>query len=193
MTPTVQATPAFRRNMLWLALALAGLEAALFGAVWRLGLLIDPGADRRAAVAFVLLGSALTLQAMIVVGLAWTLVALSRTTLVLDEDHLVLEHPWRRWVGRYPQVRHAWRRGDWLTFEVTGSLRRWYVRVPPDSDADVNRLRAALEPGSWLDGADLARHLLSRVLPVFLGMVGLGGLLLLALLRYMQQASPSVR
>ncbi len=188
MAPSLQAAPAFRRNVLWLALALAAAETALFMMVWRLGLLLDPGADRRAALHFVLLGSALTLQAMGVVAAAWTLVAVSRTTLELDEDRLVLEHPWRRWSGGYSAVRHAWLRGGWLTIEIAGAMRRWYVRAPADSGPAVDALRAALAPGAWLEGPQLTRHVLSRVLPLMLGAIGLGGLALVLLLRHMQQA-----
>lgn len=188
MRTRLEATPAFRRGILLLALGLAALEAALFVTLWRLGVLLGTGADRRAALAFVLLGSVLTLQAMGVVGFAWMLVALSRTAAEFDDETLVLEHPWRRWSGRWSDVRHAWLRGGWLTLEITGAIWRWYIRIPDESRPELDRLKGRLRPGAWLAGRDLTRHVLLRVLPPLLGATGLGGLALLALLRYLQQA-----
>ena len=76
----------FRQASLVAAIVLALLEIGLFASAWRLGALLDPGNDRRAALGFVVLGTALTLQAMAIVGVAWTLVAWSRTTLTIDDD-----------------------------------------------------------------------------------------------------------
>jgi hypothetical protein len=90
----LSAPPSFQRAALGVAIGLAIAEVVLFVSVWRLGVLIDPGANGSAAQAFVLLGTGLTLQAMIVVGVAWTIVALSRTELEWS-DHVRLEHPWR--------------------------------------------------------------------------------------------------
>jgi hypothetical protein len=187
MSPRLEAPPTFRRGVLLVAMLLAAAEAGLFLATWRLGLLLDPGADRRATLAFVVLGSALTLQAMAVVGVGWTLVALSRTTAAFDGEILELAHPWRAWSGRWPQVAHAWHRGGWLTLELTGSFRRWHVRVPDDGKADVERLRAHLGQGVWLEGRALTGHILYRVLPVILGSAGLGGLALIGLLHYLRR------
>jgi hypothetical protein len=188
MRTRLEATPAFRRGILALALGLAVAEAVGFVLVWRLGLLLEPGADRRAAIAFVLLGTTLTLQAMGVVGFAWMLVAQSRTVAEFDDEELALEHPWRRWSGGWSEVRHAWLRGGWLTVEIAGTVWRWYLRVPAESRPGIERLKDRLQPGAWLEGPDLTRHLLARVLPPLLGATGLGGLALLALLRYLQQA-----
>jgi hypothetical protein len=184
MRTTIASSAAFRRTMLLMALALVAAEVLLFGLAWRLGLLLEPGSDPRAAMAFVLLGSVLTVQAMAVVGMAWLLVALSRTTATFDEDVLALEHPWREWSGGWGDVRHAWVRGGWLTIEVAGTARRWHVR-PEGGAGTLGALRAHLGGSAWLDGAALRRHLVYRVLPVPLALAGLGGFALVLLLRYL--------
>jgi hypothetical protein len=84
---------------LQISLGLALAESALFFFVWRLEMLVEPSAGRQSALAFILLGSVVTLQAMVVVGIAWAMVAVSRTTVDADEIGLTLEHPWRRWHG----------------------------------------------------------------------------------------------
>ena len=103
----IAAPHAFRRFALQVALGLALAESALFFFVWRLGVLVEPAAGRQPALAFVLLGSVLTLQAMVVVGIAWAVVAISRTTVDADETGLTLEHPWRRWHGDWWTVPHG--------------------------------------------------------------------------------------
>jgi hypothetical protein len=151
------------------------VEVGLFGAVWRMGALADPGANARAARAFVLLGTMLTLQAMAVIGMAWTVVALSRTELAWD-DHVRLEHPWREWFGDWPDLRRVWWRNGWLAVEVHGEWRRWYVRVPDVSADGVTALRSMLPPGVWLEGAELRAYYLRSVVPMLLAAVGVGGL-----------------
>jgi hypothetical protein len=188
MPTRLEATRAFRRGTLLLALCLAAAEVVLFVLVWRLGILLDPGTDRRAVLAFVLLGSLLTLQAMGVVGFAWTLVALSRTVAVFDDELLRLEHPWREWSGHWTEIRHAWVRGHWLTLELFGASRRWHIRLPEGAGSDVDHLRAHLPPGAWLEGVELRRHVIHRVLPLMLGAIALGGLSLVALMQYLQRA-----
>jgi hypothetical protein len=188
MTMRLEATPRFRQAVLLIALGLAMAEVALFALAWRLGALLEPEADPRAALASILLGSVLTAQAMAVVGLAWTLVAMSRTMLDFDADRLALEHPWRRWTGRWRSVRRAWLHRGWLALELEGQFRRWYVRVPAEDEPTVADLGAHLPPGAWLEGAALRRHVLRRLLPVVVGGAVLGGLALAALLGYLREA-----
>lgn len=181
MSHSLAAPPAFRRFALAFAVALAMLEIGVFIGGWQLGVLVDPGANPRAARAFVVLGTALTLQAMAVIGIAWTIVALSRTELEWG-DHVRLEHPWRQWLGDWKDVRRAWWRNGWLAIEVDGEWRRWYVRVPDVSVDAVTVLRSRLPPGVWLEGAGLRAHYLRRVLPPLLAAVGIGGLVILAVM-----------
>ena len=178
---------AFRRFALLLALILALAQCALFGFLWRLGVLVEPTGNPRAALGFVVLGSALTLQAMAVVGVAWTVVAMSRTTAEGDDESLTLEHPWRRWHGGWPAVRHAWQHNGWLTVEVDGQWRRWYIRLAPTDDHTLVALRERLAAGAWLEGPALRAHYLRSVLSILLAAVGLGGLLLVIVLRYLNR------
>src|SRR5262245_62042191 len=167
----------FRRFALQMALVLALAESGLFFFMWRLGVLVEPAASRQAALAFILLGSVLTFQAMLVIGFAWTLVAISRTTVDVHEIGPTPEHPAPRWHGDWWTVRHAWQRGDWLTFELSGQWRRWYLRVAPDDDGAIARLRQHLPEGAWLEGSALRAHYFKTVLPILLGATGIGGLL----------------
>jgi hypothetical protein len=185
MTRSLSAPPAFRRVALAFATALAAVEVGLFAAVCRMGVLADPGANPHAARAFVLFGTMLTLQAMAVIGIAWTVVALSRTELAWD-DHLRLEHPWREWFGDWADLQRVWWRNGWLAVEVRGEWRRWYVRVPDASGDDVTVLRSMLPPGVWLDGAELRAYYLRRVVPTLLAAIGVGGLLILAMMTYLR-------
>lgn len=178
----IAAPHSFRRLALQIALGLAITESALFFFVWRLEMLVEPAAGRQSALAFILLGSVVTLQAMVVVGIAWAMVAVSRTTVDADEIGLTLEHPWRRWHGDWQTVRHVWRRGGWLTFELSGLWRRWYVRVGADDDGAVARVRQLLPDGAWLEGPALRAHYVRSVLPILLGATGLSGLLLVGAL-----------
>lgn len=179
MTTTLQASSAFRRGVLIGSLVLALAEMTLFVMLWRVGTLVDPGADRRAALLFVSLGSAVTLQAMAVVGVAWVVVAMSRTVLHDDATGLCLEHPWRRWQGRWHDVTHAWTQHGWLVFQVRGQWRRWYVRAGGDQADALARIRGELSPGVWLEGSARQRHLARTTLPIVLACTGVGGLLLL--------------
>ncbi len=183
MATRIQASPAFRRFALMAALVLPLLETGVFVFAWRLGLLLEPGADRRAALAFVALGSALTLQAMAVVGIAWTLMAWSRTTLAHEGDELSLEHPWREWRGRWSDVRHAWSHRGWLVLELHDHWRRWYVHTSGVDAEAVSDVRDQLPPGAWLQDAALRAHLARTVLPTLLAAVGAGGLVLILVLR----------
>jgi hypothetical protein len=187
MIITLQASPAFRRNVLLAALGVAAIEVALFAVLWRLGTLADPGGDRRAALLFVVLGSAMTLQAMAVVGLAWVVVAMSRTTLLADVTGLTLEHPWRRWHGAGADVQHAWLHNQWLVLEVRGQWRRWYVRAGRDAGEALAHIRSTLPPEAWLDGAARLMHLARTTLPQALAAAGLGGFALLWVMSLLEE------
>jgi hypothetical protein len=186
MARRIVAPARVRQTALVVAIVLAMLEIGLFASTWRLGMLLDPGTDRRAALAFVILGTALTLQAMVVVGVAWTMVAWSRTSLTSDADELALEHPWREWRGGWNDVRSAWLQRHWLTIELDGRWRRWYVHAGSDPDA-VSELRNRLPPGVWLEGGDLKRHLLRTMLPLVLVAIGVGGLMLVTVLELLDR------
>lgn len=152
MSLTLQASPSFRRGVLIASLALVVLEAGLFVMLWRVGSLVDPGADREAALLFVALGSVVTLQAMAVVGVAWVIVAVSRTVLRQDVTGVSIEHPWRRWHGQWPDLTHAWTQNGWLVLRVRGQWRRWYVRVGNEQADSLARVRAELGAGVWRGG-----------------------------------------
>jgi hypothetical protein len=188
MTNRVRASATFRRFALAAALVLAFLETGVFVFASRLGALLDPGADRRAALAFVAFGSALTLQAMAVVGIAWTLVAWSRTTLAYDDAELALEHPWREWRGGWSDVRHAWSQRGWLVLELHDHWRRWYVHTGGADAQAMSALRDHLPPGSWLQNGALRMHLARTVLPLLMAAVGAGGLVLLLVLQALGRA-----
>jgi hypothetical protein len=144
----IGAPAGIKRVATMLATALAASELGLMACAWRLGVLLDPGPDLRARQAFVLLGTVLTLQAMSVVGIAWLMIAWSRTELTVEDDHVVLEHPWRRWSGDAEDIRRAsWRRG-WLVVRTRDSWRRWYVRVE-ETHPTLARLRDRLGPNRW--------------------------------------------
>jgi hypothetical protein len=179
----LRASPAFRRGTLLAALLVVLLEGALFAFMWRIGLFVDPGSDPRAAAAFVALGTAVTLQAMAVVGVLWVLVAMAWTTLRSDAVGWALEHPWRSWQGRPAEVAKAWRQGGWLVLELRGHWRRWYVRAGRDQDATTEALRRQLSDDAWLSRADARAHLARTALPAVLAAAGLGGLALLWALR----------
>lgn len=179
MTTTQQASPAFRRGVLLVALALAVAEIMVFAMLWRVGRLVDPGADPQTGLWFIALGSALTLQAMAVVGVAWVMVAMSWTVLSDDLTGVSLEHPWRRWHGAWTEITHAWTQGGWLVLQVRGQWRRWYVRAPADRPAALAHVRAALPAGAWLEGSAKQLHLARTTLPICLAAIGVGGLILL--------------
>jgi hypothetical protein len=187
MSHRIEASATVRRASLTAAIVLAVLEIGVFASAWRLGVLLDPGDDRRAALGFVILGTALTMQAMAVVGVGWTLMAWSRTTLTLDDDELALEHPWREWRGGWHEVRHAWMKRRWLVLQLDGQWRRWYVHAGAAAAA-IQAFRARLPPDAWLEGNDLRRHLARTVLPFFLAGVGVGGLALVIVLALLNRA-----
>jgi hypothetical protein len=116
---------------------------------------------------------------------AWTVVAISRTTAEGDDESLTLEHPWRRWHGGWPAVHHAWRQNGWLTFEVDGQWRRWYIRLAPADARTLAALRERLPARAWLEGSALRSHYVRSALPILLAAVGLGGLLLVVVLQFL--------
>jgi hypothetical protein len=179
----LRATPAFRRGVLVAAVSLVTLEMALFALLWRIGTLADPGHDQGAALAFVALGTAVTLQAMAVVGVLWVLVAMAWTTLRADAVGWSLEHPWRRWQGQPREVSRAWQHGGWMVIELDGHWRRWYVRAGRGTEATVEALRGQLPGDAWLDVRAVRAHLMRTVLPIVLAAIGLGGLALVWMLR----------
>jgi len=179
MNFTLQSSPSFRRGVLIASLVVATVEIALFVMLWRFGSLVDPGGDRNAALLFVALGSAVTLQAMGMVGVAWVVVAMSRTVLQQDVTGISLEHPWRRWHGRWSDVTHAWTQQGWLILQVRGHWRRWYVRVGDEQPESLARVRAELTAGAWLEGSARQRHLARTTLQVVLATTGVAGLILL--------------
>jgi hypothetical protein len=187
MSRRVVAPERVRQASLAAAIVLAILEIGLVASAWRLGVLLDPGNDRRAALGFVALGTALTLQAMAVVGIAWALVAWSRTTLTIDEEELVLQHPWREWRGVWAEIHVAWMQRGWLVVELEGQWRRWYVHAGADPEA-VRDFRDRLPAGAWLEGVTLRRHLARIVLPLLLAGVGVGGLVLVTVLELLNRA-----
>lgn len=178
MTITLQASPAFRRGVLLASLGVAVVEVGLFVMLWRVGSLVDPGADSARALLFVSLGSAVTLQAMGVVGLAWVVVAMSQTVLHHDATGVSLEHPWRRWHGGWHNVTYAWTQNGWLVLQVGGQWRRWYVRAGGDQTAALALVRAELPAGAWLEGPAKQLHLARTTLPIVLAATGVGGLIL---------------
>jgi hypothetical protein len=184
------ASAGLRRAVLAAALLAAAVEVALFLLLWRLAAAVDLAADPRAALLVIALGSALTLQAMAVVGIAWVAVAMSRTVLVADSGHVSLEHPWRGWHGPYSAIARAWVQNGWLAIEVRGQWRRWYVRVAGAHPAALARIRGALEAGGWLEGRAMRAHLARTTLPIVLGATGVAGLLLVWVLAALDRFVP---
>ena len=187
MSGRIVAPSGVRQTSLATAILLALVEIGLFASAWRLGLLLDPGNDRRAALGFVVLGTVLTLQATAVVGIAWMMVAVSRTTLTIEDDELALDHPWRTWHGPWDEVTYAWMQRRWLVLQIEGQWRRWYVHTGDGAD-DVDAIRAHLPPGAWLEGVHLRRYLMRTVLPIFLAAIGAGGLALVSVLEMLKRA-----
>ncbi|HEX7086346.1 MAG TPA: hypothetical protein VF198_08275 [Vicinamibacterales bacterium] len=173
---TLEAPAWFRRLMLAFATALVGLALALGVFLWRLSTLFQVDGDQRAAAMFLLLGTLMTLQGMVIVGLAWLIVAVSRVVLRHDAAGLTLEHPWRRWHGDAVAVRQAWQHGPWLVLEIDGEWRRWYVWAK-EQHAALEQFRGLLPAGAWLEGREKRRHLARTVLPPVLAAIGAAGLL----------------
>lgn len=107
------------------ALALVALELAAFWFAGGLALLAHPDeqAPARVLAAFVLFWSLLTLQAMLVVAGAWTMVAVSRTTLTAQGGRIALEHPWRRWASSRTLPRSPSSRAGCTSVRADGGAR----------------------------------------------------------------------
>ncbi len=170
--------------MLVLAALLVGLALALGAFLWRLSTLFPADGDQHAAAMFLLLGTLMTLQGMVIVGLAWLIVAVSRVVLRHDAAGLTLEHPWRRWHGEPDAVRQAWQHGPWLVLEIDGEWRRWYVWVK-EQHAALAQFRGVLPAGAWLEGTGKRRYLARTMLPPVLVAIGAAGLLAVWLLSRM--------
>jgi hypothetical protein len=163
----IVAPAGFRRIALVVALALVALELAAFWFAGRLTMLAQPDeqAPARVLATFVLFWSLLTLQAMLVAAAAWTMVALSRTTLTAEDHRITLEHPWRRWEGRLADLVEVSVVQGWLHVRPRGRWRTWHLRLDDEGREAAERLRPALPPGTWLEPAAARRLLLRRALP----------------------------
>jgi hypothetical protein len=178
----IQAPLPFRRLMLGLALVLIGLELAAFWYAARLSMLLEPrNGDAAELGTFIAFWSLLTVQAMVIAGFGWVLVAVSYTTLSVTADAVRLAHPWRRWSGTWADVAEAYAARDWLHIRSRGSWRTWHVKVGPESRDLVVSLEH-LAPGDvWLTRERARTLMLRRVVPpLFIGgAVGAGALLML--------------
>ena len=163
----IDAPAAFRRVVLIGALALLALELAAFWFAGRLTMLAPPDEQAPAPVlaTFILFWSLLTLQGMLVAAGAWTMVAVSRTTLTAVGERIALEHPWRRWAGPVTDLAEVSVLQGWLHVRPRGRWRTWHVRLDGDGMEAASRLRAALPPATWLEPAAARRLLLRRALP----------------------------
>jgi hypothetical protein len=183
----MEAPAAFRRLVLAMALALVALELAAFWFAGRLTLPMQPGegASARVLGAFVLFWSLLTLQAMLVAAAAWTMVALSRTTLALKGETLVLEHPWRRWAGRPTDLAEVTVLNGWLHVRPRRRWRTWHVRLDETGAEEARRFREAVPTEAWLEPPAARRVLLRRALPPLVAGTLCGGVAILLLNRWL--------
>jgi hypothetical protein len=179
----LQAPSGFRRLAIGGALLLIALELGVFWFAARLTLLLQPPdeTDFAALTAFIAFWSVLTLQAMVVAGFAWTMVALAWTTLDADDHVVVLAHPWRRWSGSWAEIAEGYIARDWLHLRARGHVRTWHVRVPRASHDTVAALQSRLPSDVWLTGSQARAVLLKRLLPPLLigTAIGAGAILLL--------------
>lgn len=173
----LQAPAGFRRLTLITALLLIGLELAVFWYAARLTLLLTPRDASGAELGtFIVFWSLLTLQAMVVAGFAWTLVAVSRTTLLADETRIVLSHPWRRWSGALSDVAEAYVSREWLHVRARGRWRTWHVKVDGEQGAaSVERLRPLVPGNAWLTPEQARGLVMKRVMPPVLIGAAVGG------------------
>ena len=190
----LEAPAGFRRLTLVTAVLLIGLELAVFWYAARLTMLLTPrqasGAELGAFIAF---WSLLTLQAMVVAGFAWTLVALSRSVLQADEARVVLSHPWRRWSGTWSDVGEVYGSRDWLHVRVRGRWRTWHVKLEPASAALVERLRARVPADAWLTSEQARGVLMKRLLPPVLIGAAVGGGAILVLNHWIARVLENAR
>ena len=182
MSIRLEAPAGFRRVTLVTSLLLVGLELGVFWFAARLTMLLTPRAATGAELgAFIVFWSLLTLQAMAVVGFAWTLVALSRTALLADAQGLALSHPWRRWSGGWGEIGEAYVSRDWLHLRVRGRWRSWHVKHDGTQAAAIDAVRSRVPADAWLTPAQARGLLMKRLLPPVLigGAVGAGAILVL--------------
>ena len=170
-------------------MALVACECIVFLFAWRLGVFLEPSSDPRGAALFLALGTILTIQAMVMVGMAWMLVAVSRTRVEFGPGGLSLEHPWRRWSGGWHELSRAWHQRGWLTLQLKGHVRSWHVRAA-ESDPLVAELQQHLPRGVWLEGARLRGHLVRRILPLVVAAALVGSVLLWVSLRLIASMTP---
>jgi hypothetical protein len=168
--------------MLALALVLVALELAAFWYAAQLTMLLDPGSASTAELgAFIGFWSLLTVQAMVIAGFAWVLVAVSYTTLSVTADEVRLAHPWRRWSGTWGQVAEAYGARDWLHIRARRSWRTWHVKLGGESRELIASLQRLLPDDVWLTREQARTLMLRRIVPpLFIGgAVGAGALLML--------------
>ena len=179
MNFTLQASPAFRRGVLIASLGVAVVEIGLFVMLWRIGSLVDPGADRRAALAVCRAGFGGDATGD---GRCGRRVGGRRDVAHGVARRMSRESPSsiRGGAGTAsgPTSAHAWQQKGWLVLQVRGHWRRWYVRVGGEqSDARARARR--ITAGAWLEGSSQAPHLARTTLPIVLATTGVAGLILL--------------
>ena len=178
----VQAPAPFRRLMLGLALVLIALELAAFWYAARLTVLLNPRSASTAELgAFIAFWSLLTVQAMVVAGFAWVIVAVAYTTLSASRDEVRLAHPWRRWSGPWENVAEAYAARDWLHVRPRRHWRTWHVKLREDSRELTASLQRIAPPDVWLSREQARTLMLRRLVPpLFIGgAVGAGAILML--------------
>jgi hypothetical protein len=177
-----QAPVPFRRLMLALALVLVALELAAFWYAARLTVLLNPRTASTAELgAFIGFWSLLTVQAMVVAGFAWVLVAVAYTTLSATASDVRLAHPWRRWSGTWDDVAEVYTAQDWLHIRARRRWRTWHVKLAEKSREPVASLERVVPSHVWLTREQARTLMLRRLLPpLFIGgAVGAGAILML--------------
>jgi hypothetical protein len=191
MSIRLEAPPGFRRVTLITALLLVGLELGVFWFAARLTMLLSTqratGAELGAFIAF---WSLLTLQAMAVVGFAWTLVALSRTILEAGDHGLTIAHPWRRWSGTWADVAEAYLSRDWLHVRGRGRWRTWHVRLGGSDEPSLAVVRSRVPAQAWLTREQARGLMMKRLLPPVLVGAAVGAGAIFVLNRWIAGAVP---
>ena len=168
--------------MLVVALLLVALELAAFWYAAQLTVLLDRTTATTAELgAFIAFWSLLTVQAMVIAGFAWILVAVSYTTLSVTTREVGLAHPWRRWSGTWDQVAEAYAARDWLHIRARKTWRTWHVKLGGESREVIESLQRLVPHDVWLTRERARTLMLRRVVPpLFIGgAVGAGALLML--------------
>jgi hypothetical protein len=140
---------------------------------------------------YLLFWTLLTVQAMVVVGYAWTLVALARTTVDFDDRSVQLEHPWRAWSGNWTAVAEVYVSAKWLHVRPRGAWRTWHIRL--DGTETTQRSLRQIEQfatTAWLDAQAGRRLTLKRLAPVLLAGLVFGGGAILLLDRWLARLTP---